>query len=302
MRDSKGRFVKGIIPWNKDKNYSYISKYDKILNKEVIINLYLNKQKGTKELAKIFKCSVGVIKRILLDNDIKIRKPGNINGKPLPRLSLGLKKAYKEGRIIAKKGKDSHLYGREPWNKIKLDKEEIRRLYLEEKKSKSEVAELLNISERPIKRILKESGIKLRTTSDQNKGRMTAWNKNLKGTHFSPKTEFKKGIVPWNLNKKLGSPPEELKIRRLKASRKAMNIKPNNPEKKMIKIIEENNLPFNYTGNGAIWFRGENHSFNPDFLSKNPKHIIEVFGDYWHNLPRYKDLDKRRIEALLKLR
>ncbi len=70
---------------------------------------------------------------------------------------------------------------------------------------------------------------------------------------------------------------------------------PNKPEKQMIKIIKENNLPFNYTGNGAIWFRGQNHSFNPDFLSKNPKHIIEIFGDYWHNLLRIKKRDIERI-------
>ncbi len=30
------------------------------------------------------------------------------------------------------------------------------------------------------------------------KGLQKSWNKGLKGTHFSPKTEFKKGMVPWN--------------------------------------------------------------------------------------------------------
>lgn len=78
------------------------------------------------------------------------------------------------------------------------------------------------------------------------------------------------------------------------------NLKPNNPEKIMVKLIQENNLPFNYVGDGKIWFRGENHSFNPDFLSKNPRHIIEVFGEYHHNLPKNKEKDKERIETYSK--
>ena len=63
----------------------------------------------------------------------------------------------------------------------------------------------------------------------------------------------------------------------------------------MMGIIKKNNLPFNYVGNGSIHFRGYGKLFNPDFLSKNPKHIIEVFGDYWHSLPKRKKLDKQRL-------
>ncbi|GAH86571.1 unnamed protein product, partial [marine sediment metagenome] len=73
------------------------------------------------------------------------------------------------------------------------------------------------------------------------------------------------------LNKK----PEFIK-KRLKGLIK----KPNKPEKIMINLIKKNNLPFNYVGNGQIIIEG----FCPDFLSKNPKQIIEVFGDYWHLL------------------
>jgi len=71
--------------------------------------------------------------------------------------------------------------------------------------------------------------------------------------------------------------------------------KPNKPEKLMIDLIQKNNLPFNYVGNGKIWFRGYGTMFNPDFLSKNPKHIIEVFGDYWHNREDLKKRDKLRL-------
>ena len=77
-------------------------------------------------------------------------------------------------------------------------------------------------------------------------------------------------------------------------------IKPNKPEIILKNLIEQNNLSFNYVGDGHIWFRGENHSFNPDFLSKNPKHIIEVFGDYWHNREDAKIRDIERLKTYSK--
>lgn len=85
--------------------------------------------------------------------------------------------------------------------------------------------------------------------------------------------------------------------RMLKFQREGMLISPNRPEKVMINLIKENNLPFNYVGDGKIWFTGKSGCYNPDFLSKNPKHIIEVFGDYWHNLPKIKDRDEERIKT-----
>lgn len=71
------------------------------------------------------------------------------------------------------------------------------------------------------------------------------------------------------------------------------NLSPNLPEKKLIRIIKRNNLPFNYVGDGKVIIKG----FNPDFLSLNPKHIIEVFGDYWHNRENIKKRDENRIKA-----
>ena len=81
-------------------------------------------------------------------------------------------------------------------------------------------------------------------------------------------------------------------------SRKFNRFKPNKPEKVMINLFKENDLPFNYVGDGKIWFRGQNSAFNPDFLSKNPKHIIELFGDYWHR--NTKKRDKERLKTYSK--
>ena len=83
---------------------------------------------------------------------------------------------------------------------------------------------------------------------------------------------------------------------KMKELRKYQHIRPNKPEKIMINLINNNNLPFNYVGDGTIWVG----KFNPDFLSKNPKHIIEMFGDYWHNLPDVMVRDKERLKTYSK--
>jgi len=86
----------------------------------------------------------------------------------------------------------------------------------------------------------------------------------------------------------------------IRNQRRSMGIKPNKPEKFIISLIKTNNLPFNYVGDGKVWLKGPRHLFNPDFLSKNPKHIIEVFGNYWHNKKGCKGRDKERIKTYSK--
>jgi very-short-patch-repair endonuclease len=48
---------------------------------------------------------------------------------------------------------------------------------------------------------------------------------------------------------------------------------------------------FVYSGDGSVIIDG----FNPDFIDKRRKLIIEHYGDYWHNLPEWKERDKRRF-------
>lgn len=118
------------------------------------------------------------------------------------------------------------------------------------------------------------------------------------------KEKFKKGVSTPEFKEKCRKISTEVmsdKTRReviLNLAYKNLSIKPNKPEKQIINLIKQNNLPFNYVGDGKIWFSNNNHSFNPDFLSKNPKHIIEVFGDYWHK--DTQKLDKERIRTYKK--
>lgn len=74
-----------------------------------------------------------------------------------------------------------------------------------------------------------------------------------------------------------------------KAIREGLKQKPTLPERQIIQIIEINKLPFNYTGDGKVILNG----FNPDFLSKNPKHIIEMNGEYWHR-DKSKEIRKKK--------
>lgn len=61
---------------------------------------------------------------------------------------------------------------------------------------------------------------------------------------------------------------------------KALMRKPNKPEKILIQLMEKNDLPYKYVGDGEVIIGRK----NPDFINCNgQKKIIELFGDYWHD-------------------
>lgn len=70
--------------------------------------------------------------------------------------------------------------------------------------------------------------------------------------------------------------------------------KPTLPERVLIELINKN-FPntFKYVGDGKVMI----DRFNPDFISEELKCIIEVFGDYWHNLPKSKIKDNERLKT-----
>jgi len=51
------------------------------------------------------------------------------------------------------------------------------------------------------------------------------------------------------------------------------------PERKLIKIIDKYRLQLKYVGDGAFWIG----DINPDFINKENRTVVEVFGDYWHD-------------------
>jgi len=76
----------------------------------------------------------------------------------------------------------------------------------------------------------------------------------------------------------------EYKERVLKKILKGLCGRPTSLEKQMIFIINKNNLPYKYTGNGEFWIGGK----NPDFINTNgEKKLIEV-GNFYHHSGDWK--------------
>jgi very-short-patch-repair endonuclease len=87
---------------------------------------------------------------------------------------------------------------------------------------------------------------------------------------------------------------EKIRSAILKARKEGKyNIKFNIPEKKLDKLLGSD---YKFVGNGEVIIGG----FNPDFINCNGQKVIEMFGDYWHNLPKVKKRDKIRLKTYKK--
>jgi len=153
------------------------------------------------------------------------------------------------------------------------------------------------------------------------KGEIEPWNKGLsKETDHRVRmyglTESKSkiGITPecagWNAGltketnksvaqitkklKRLWQDPE-FKQKKITAMMKAAKTKPNRFELEVESIIQENDLPFEYTGSGEIIIAG----LNPDFVCVEHGLIIACYGCYWHGCPEHHPKQKKRYEHSL---
>lgn len=82
----------------------------------------------------------------------------------------------------------------------------------------------------------------------------------------------------------------------LKQFKESQQQKPNKLEMLINNIIYE--YGYEYVGDFSLWIDGK----NPDFINKNDKKIIEVFGDYYHTpedeIIRYKHFKKNGYKIL----
>jgi hypothetical protein len=75
----------------------------------------------------------------------------------------------------------------------------------------------------------------------------------------------------------------------------AMNVSPNKSELKLQSILQELSLPYRFVGDGQVIINGK----CPDFINTNgQKKLIELFGDYWHDIeivghPIEKEIEER---------
>ena len=207
------------------------------------------------------------------------------------------KKLYKEGKAV-------------PWNKgIPRTKEEKKVIskavknfwetHPEQKKkqgmgsyNKEERKLMGKKSSETKKRLFKEGKLK-----PWNKGLTKETNKILK--KVSEKLSGRKRETPWmfgekNWSKRLWQDPK-FREKTIKAIMLAQHKKPNKKEQFLIKLFQENKLPYRFVGDGKLIIGGK----CPDFVNVNgQKKIIEMFGDYWHNKPnmKYHQTEKGTIE------
>jgi len=198
--------------------------------------------------------------------------------------------------------KDSQFkVGHKPWNtgltgikiggcpKKFVDVERCKKLH-DEGLSFNQISKIIGVNQNTIIRRLDEKNIKRRTRSEAMRSLMNRpdikkkFNLSRKIFWADKKNHQRMSEVQKNL-------PEAIKLKRLKKSRLYKKNHKTTPEKLVEKIVRE--FGFDYVGNGKVFVK----RFNPDFINKAANLIIEVFGDYWHRLPRYADLDKRRLKT-----
>ena len=169
--------------------------------------------------------------------------------------------------------------------KWKISKEELYDLYWNKKLSIRQIAKKLNTSygvvhslfEREnVPRRTDKEGMKLNPAKLTEKGRTSIsenTRKNKKRAWQDQEYRKKMLIILKDARKNI---TEES----LKKSFKSLSIKPNKPEKFIIRLIKQNNLPFKYVGDGKIWIGKR----CPDFISTNgDKKIIELHGRAFHD-------------------
>lgn len=201
---------------------------------------------------------------------------------------------FKKNNVPWNKGiKNPGIGGRK---KLEWDVERAKKLYLKDKLSCLQLEEIFGVSRNTIARRLDDLGLRRRTRSElssivmQRPGVKKLFAKIYKDRWDRPGEREKMSVRMLNLYK-----DEQWKITIVKKSRKAQSHKKTKPERQVGKLLEDTN--FEFVGNGAVHIG----HFIPDFIDKKNNLIIEVYGDYWHNLPRYVDADKRRLVTYKKL-
>lgn len=203
--------------------------------------------------------------------------------------------------------------------RFNLDEQKIVGLYKEEKLSAREIAKRFDVDHKVITKRIKEHKIPIEKYRNVawNKG-LTKRDPRLKNLVQARKKQsihpnskkhwFKKGYIPWHKGRtgvysekvryQMGSSfrgkhISEKRKKDLKMSskklwedpiyrkkiKKKLHMRPNYPEKRLLKILEEHFSGWKYTGD-LSFFIGRK---NPDFTNKSIKRTIDIFGKYWHD-------------------
>ena len=202
-----------------------------------------------------------------------------------------------KGQVPWNKGKKT---GQVPWNQGLVKETDIR---LEEAGKKISIANKGNISWS--KGLTIKDDLRIKSRENAFKIGYVPWNKGIHidsekyhnygftGQHHTQETrEHLRDI----LNTMLVDPKyvETITERLLKAN---YSVRPTSPEKQVIKLLKSVMSGIKYVGNGSYIVPGTR--MNPDFIDKNRRQIIEVFGCYWHGCPKhFPDKKKQKQNAL----
>ena len=115
------------------------------------------------------------------------------------------------------------------------------------------------------------------------KGKQFYFQKGLKHTQESlekqKQTKIKNGTYKKPCSEKHKLKLSNLMKERIKIIRKNMKVRLNKPESSLYNLIKDNSIALDFVGDGTFWVNNK----NPDFINREQKLIVEVFGDYWHN-------------------
>jgi G:T-mismatch repair DNA endonuclease (very short patch repair protein) len=194
------------------------------------------------------------------------------------------KRPYERIEIFIKDGDKMISYKHSEETKRKLSKyfkEHPINYWLGKKRSRESVE----------KGILKQLGKHHYPKTEFKKGNIP-WNTGLKGTHFSFSTEFKKGISPWIK----GKHHSEETIKKMKEKR-ALQIVPVKDTKIEVKIQDFlKKLGIEFLTHQYINIK---HAYQCDIFIPTMKMIIECDGDYWHGNPlKYPQPNQMQIEQI----
>ena len=201
--------------------------------------------------------------------------------------------------------------------KSNISKEFLIKEYIRNEKSVKQIAQELKCSETPIRNRLIDYHIPMRTKSQSQKGiPQTQEHKNKIKKAVRRFWQMHPGISSGKNNANFGNRGsrnpltgkkrpehsrrmkemwrnEEFRNKIVTAREKGLTHRPTKPEQILNNLLQQILLnEYKYVGDGKVVIGG----FCPDFINCNgQKKIIEMYGDYWHNLPNWNTRDKRRL-------
>jgi len=188
-------------------------------------------------------------------------------------------------------------------NKLNIPKNILKTEYINNKNSTCKIANKLGYSISAIYSYLKKYNIKIRSMSEATKG--ISRNRNNKNHFYKDGRTLRKYYCKCSKKIKRNTALYGQGMCNSCAVRRQhikglfnYNRKPNKKELFLNSLLQRILFKkYKYIGDGKVLIEG----LNPDFINCNgQKKIIELYGDYWHNLPRYKELDTRRIRTYAK--